>query len=460
MNRTAMLATLLPGLALGAVRGADASRQDAPPNVVLILIDNVGYGDLGCYGNGDVRTPAIDRLAGQGVRCTDFYTASPSCSTSRAALLTGRYPERNGLTRQMPSDEGPDDGLRTTERLLPEFLKPRGYATACFGKWNIGFLPGKRPTERGFGEFFGHASGNMDYNTHIYNGRNDLYRGTEPAHADGYSTDLFAGAACDFIRRHADRPFLAYVPFNAAHYPNPKNKRPGEPAAWQAPAEAFAAYGLEADEPDPTRRYRAVLTALDAGIGRILGQLDALGLADRTLVILMSDNGAFMLPGRGREVASNKPLRDGGVTVYEGGIRVPCVVRWPGRLPAGTACREPIVSVDLFAMILAAAGAEAPADRVIDGRDPTAILAGEAESGDRAFYFTWAEMGAIRRGRYKLLRTADDEPFRLYDLESDPGESRDLAAESPEVAERLRRSFGAWLAEVRPGSRSGEALRK
>lgn len=449
MIRIATLAAWLPGLVLATSGAAGAPRAEVPPNIVLILIDNVGYGDLGCYGNREVLTPAIDRLAKQGVRCTEFYTASPSCSTSRAALLTGRHPERNGLTRQMPSDEGPDDGLRTSERLLPQYLKPRGYAAGCFGKWNIGFLPGKRPTERGFDEFFGHASGNMDYDTHIYNGRNDLYRGIEPAHVDGYSTDLFADAARDFMRRHADRPFLAYVPFNAAHYPNPKNKRPGEPVIWQAPAEAFAAYGLAPDESDPKRRYRAVLTALDAGIGRVLDQVDALGLADRTLVILMSDNGAFMLPNRGLEVASNLPLRDGGVTVYEGGLRVPCIVRWPGKLPAGAVCREPLISTDLFAMALAAAGAEPPADRAIDGRDPTAILAGEARAGDRPLFFTWAKMAAVRDGRYKLLRTAEDEPFRLYDLEADPGETRDLAAGEPDVVRRLRRSFEGWLAEVR-----------
>ena len=409
----------------------------------------MGYGDLGCYGNRDVRTPNIDRLAAEGVLCTDFYTASPSCSTSRAALLTGRYPERNGLTRQLPSLEGPGDGLRTNELLLPHFLKPEGYATACFGKWNIGFLPGRRPTERGFDVFLGHASGNMDYYTHLYNGRDDLYRGIEPVRVKGYSTDLFAEAACEFIRRHADRPFFAYVPFNAAHYPNPRNKRPGEPVTWQAPREAFAANGLPPDEADEAKRYRAVLTALDAGIGRIVGQVDSLGLGGRTLLILMSDNGAFMLKGRGLEVASNRPLRGGGVTLDEGGIRVPCIVRWPGRIPPGTVCREPLISLDLFAMTLSAAGASPPSDRVIDGRDPTAVLAGEARAGDRPLFFTWAKMGAVRQGRYKLIRGGEGEPFRLYDLADDLGETTDLAAEEPDLVAAMRREFEDWLAQVR-----------
>jgi arylsulfatase A-like enzyme len=445
-----LLGMALPGVwSLSSARAADEARNDERTNIVLMLIDNVGYGDLGCYGNREVRTPQIDRLAGQGVRCTDYYTASPSCSPSRAALLTGRYPERNGLTEQLPSEEHLAVGLRRSEVLLPHDLKARGYVTACFGKWNIGFLPGCRPTERGFDEFFGHASGNMDYYTHIYNGRNDLYRGTESVRVDGYSTDLFADAACEFIRRNRDRPFFAYVPFNAAHYPNPRNKKPGEPVIWQAPREAFEAYGYPPDEPDETKRYRAVLTALDSGIGRIVGQVDSLGLGDRTLIILMSDNGAFMLKARGLEVASNKPLRDGGVTLYEGGIRVPCVFRWPGRFRPGTVCREPLISLDLYALALRAAGAPAPTDRVLDGRDPTPLLAGEPATGDRSLFFTWEDSVAARRGRYKLFRAGKDEPFRLYDLANDLGETRDIAAEKPDVVASLRREFDDWLTEVR-----------
>jgi arylsulfatase A-like enzyme len=265
---------------------------------------------------------------------------------------------------------------------------------------------------------------------------------------DGYSTDLFAEATCDFIRRHAGGPFLAYVPFNAAHFPNPKNLQPGEPLIWQAPAWAFARYGYPADEPDPKKRYQAVLTALDAGIGRILDQVDALKLADRTLVMLLSDNGAFMLPGRGLEVASNRPLRDGGVTLYEGGIRVPCIVRWPGRIKPGSVCREPLVSMDLFVLALKAAGAEVPRDRVIDGRDPTATLAGRSASLHDALYFRWESRSAMRKGRYKILRNQDHEPFALYDLETDLGETHDLSTEKPDIVRRLSSQFERWQSSV------------
>ncbi|MHC4178819.1 MAG: sulfatase-like hydrolase/transferase [Planctomycetota bacterium] len=444
------LAGLLVTAGARAAAGGDPVRVKRSTNVVLMLIDNVGYGDLGCYGNKSIKTPEIDRLARQGVRCTDFYIGSPSCMPSRGALLTGRHPVRNGLNVQLwktPSTE--QIGLPHRELLLPQLLRPQGYRTACFGKWNIGFARGSRPTERGFDEFFGHASGNMDYYTHIYAGQNDLYRGTEQIEAEGYSTDLFAEAACEFIRRNARRPFFAYVPFNAAHYPNPRSKRPGQPCIWQAPAEHFRSYGYSPDEQDPRKRYRAVITALDAGIGRVVRQIDTLGLSERTLVILLSDNGAFMLPNRGLEVASNLPLRDGGVTLYEGGIRVPCIVRWPPRIKPATVCRRPLVSMDLFVMILRAAGAELPGDRVIDGRDPTAALAGEVGSPHDHLFFRWGSRSAVRRGRHKLLRNEEDEPWKLYDLVDDLAETKDLAAEKPEVVAGLARRFERWAAEVR-----------
>ncbi len=165
---------------------APISDAAAPPNIIIITADNLGYGDLGCYGNGTMRTPHIDRLASQGVRCTDFYSASPTCTVSRACLLTGRYPQRHGLTNQLPGLKGNyGDGLRQSERLIGQFLKPLGYRTACFGKWNIGFAPLSRPTERGFDVFFGHASGNIDYYSHVYNGRLDMHRGTEPVRIKG-----------------------------------------------------------------------------------------------------------------------------------------------------------------------------------------------------------------------------------------------------------------------------------
>lgn len=452
MNRTAVL---LISMLVTTVRaewstafsaGADAPHR--PANILLMTADNLGYGDLGCYGHPLMKTPNIDRLAKTGVRCTDFYTASPTCTVSRASLLTGRYPQRHGLTIQLPGIEGNYGvGLNQDEILIPQILKTAGYRTACFGKWNIGFAEGSRPTERGFDEFFGHASGNIDYYTHLYQDKLDLHRGTTPVQVNGYSTDLFADAACEFIRRHVEEPFFVYLPFNAPHFPNPKSKAPGQPCIWQAPQRAFEKYGYPPETTDQTKRYRAVVTALDAAIGRVLSTLDDLGLTERTLVIFYSDNGAFMLPSRGLEVASNKPLREGGVTLWDGGIRVPCIVRWPGRFPAGTVCREPLISLDFFVLAAKAAGASLPDDRIIDGRDPTATLAGKAPSPHEALYFQFRRSSAVRQGRHKLLRTAPDEPFRLFDLSQDVGETADLAARKPDLAAALQRDFDRWIAQ-------------
>ncbi|MEX0718572.1 MAG: sulfatase [Planctomycetaceae bacterium] len=437
-------------LVVGWFTTADADdRDDRRPNVLLITADNLGYGDLGCYGNEKIKTPRLDRLAEQGVRCTSFYSASPTCTVSRACLLTGRYPQRHGLTDQLSGLGGNYGvGLGQREVLLPQVLKPAGYRTACFGKWNIGFAEGSRPTERGFDEFFGHASGNMDYYTHLYNGRLDMHRGTEPVRVDGYSTDLFADAACRFIREQAQVPFFVYLPFNAPHFPDARNKKEGQPTIWQAPDSAFRAYGYDPATDDERKRYFAVVTALDAAIGRVLDTLDETGLAEKTLVIFVSDNGAFMLRDRGRGAASNGPLRNGGITLFEGGIRVPCIVRHPGVLPAGRDCDEPLLSCDFFPMIAHVAGGKLPDNRTIDGRNPTAALAGEASSPHEALFFEYRSYAAMRQGRWKLLRTAPEEPFQLFDLENDLGEKRNLAEEHPQIVERLKAEWKQWRRNV------------
>ncbi len=446
-------------LAIAVVAGAvinTASISNAAelaierPNILLITADNLGYGDIGCYGNKTVRTPHLDRLSASGVRCTDFYTASPTCTVSRACLLTGRYAQRHKLTAQLPGLAGNYGvGLRHSEILLPELLQQAGYRTACFGKWNIGFAEGSRPTERGFDEFLGHASGNIDYYSHVYNGKLDMHRGVEPVRLKGYSTDLFADAAIRFMRPADERPFFVYLPFNAPHFPNALNKAPGQPTLWQAPASAFAAYGYDAQTNDEKQRYYAVITALDDAIGRVLASLDTSGKAANTLVMFYSDNGAFMLKRRGLEVASNRPLRDGGVTLWEGGIRVPAMVRWPGRLPAGTECRAPLLSCDFFSLSLRAAGAAPPADRVIDGHDPLAALAGEAASPHEALFFQYGRFSAVRAGRMKLLRVKPTAAWMLYDVVDDIGESHNLAAARPQQVRQLEKQFQLWLSSTK-----------
>jgi arylsulfatase A-like enzyme len=436
------------------------SRRDllfsalAPPgqqwNLIVVTADNLGYGDLGCYGNTQILTPNLDRFARRGTRFTNFYTASPTCTASRAGLLTGRHPARFGLNYQLSAEENKRGvGLPHTERLLPQHLKPLGYVTGCFGKWNLGFAPGSRPTERGFDEFFGHRSGNIDYYSHIYNGDLDMYRGVEPARVEGYSVDLFADAAIDFLRRHHSRPFLLYLPFNSPHFPNPKNLGAEQSLEWQAPARYFDRYGYPAGEPDPKKRYRAVVTALDDAFGRVINAVDALKLSDKTLTWFFSDNGAFMLPNRGLEVQTNAPLRGGGITCWEGGIRVAGMACWAGHIPAGTTCKELLSACDILPAALRLAGGRMPTDLLYDGIDPLPALQGEKAAPGRALFFEFRGHQAVRQNNWKLVREKPEHNWQLFDLDSDEGERNNLAQQHPVATARLSALYDRWWKEVK-----------
>lgn len=441
----------LLGNVLAQTAGGPGASEETSPNILIITADNLGYGDLPCFNSqSPIKTPRLDQLASQGVRLTSFYTAGATCTVSRACLLTGRIAQRHGLDYQLPGIEGNYGiGLNHEEILIPQLLKraPTPYATGCFGKWNIGFARGSRPTERGFDEFVGHASGNMDYYHHVYRGKHDLFRGTEELHADGeYSTTLFANAAMDFIERHsrAGTPWFCYLPFNAPHFPNTKNKQPGQPVRWQAPEGAFSVYGMTPDEADPHKRYRAVVTALDNGIGRVLDCLNAAGVADDTLVFFYSDNGAFRLGRDGIDIGSNTPLRHGGVTCWEGGVRVAALARWPGEIPAGRVVDEPLWSPDLLVACAKLAGVPLPADRVLDGKNPLPVLAEGAASPHDSFYFRYRTHAALRKGPWKIVRESPDQNWQLYNLRQDLGETRNLAREQPRRVAKLAATAAQW----------------
>lgn len=452
LKKLAATAIALAALLFHAVLAYGSHR----PNILLITCDNLGYGDLPSYNpETDLQAPHLGRLASQGARLTGFYTASPTCTVSRACLLTGRIPQRHGLVDQLPGVEGNYGvGLKHREKLLPEFLKkaPTQYATGCFGKWNIGFAPGSRPTDRGFDEFIGHASGNIDYYQHNYREQHDLYRGIRELHREGeYSTDVFADAAIDFMQRHgaAGRPWFCYLPFNAPHFPTAGNKRNGRPNIWQAPDDAFEAIGLSPNETNPRRRYAAVVFALDRAIGRVLGAIDAAGQAQNTFVFFMSDNGAFRLNRPGLDVGINDPLRSGGVTCWEGGLRVAAIARWPHRITAGSVISEPFWSPDLLVACAILSGATLPKDIVFDGKDPIPLLTTTSRSSHESFYFEYRQHAALRKGDWKIIREHSDQPWQLFHLNSDAHELHNLANGRSEKVNELQDSFQAWRTTFR-----------
>ncbi len=421
-------------LVVGSVSAAAQVPPDRSqrPNVVLIITDDVGYGDFGPYGVTDIRTPHVDRLAKEGVRLTDFY-AAPVCTPTRASLITGRYQQRVGLEEALPSAGPRDRGLLPTGRSLPQLLKKNGYATGLVGKWHLGWKPEFGPNEHGFDYFFGFKSGAIDFYTHeSANGMDDLFENTTPVHVDGYMTDLITARAVRFIEQHAAEPFFLDVSYNAAHWPfqPPDRHSKAKQVAYQGPM----------DDPAPTRKdYAAMLERADAGVGQILQALAKLGLERNTLVIFTNDNG-------GEWLSRNTPLSNRKGTLWEGGVRVPAIVRWPGRLPAGRTSSQPGIFMDLTASILAATGTPVPPEARLEGIDLLPILAGQAPAVERTFFWRTRTQKAVRRGDWKLL--VDDGDVFLFNLREDVSERNDRARDRIDLIRTLRPLIAAWEADV------------
>ena len=405
-----------------------------PPNFVVIFVDDLGYGDVGCFGSPSIKTPRLDTMADEGVKFTDFYSAAPVCTPSRAALMTGCYPWRVSL----PSVLHPTAkiGLNPDEITIAEILRDRGYATTCIGKWHLGDHPDFMPTSQGFDSYFG-----IPYSNDMVAGGNKvpLMRNEDvierPVFQDNL-TERYTQEAINFITKNADRPFFVYLPHTFPHVPLHVTDR------FKGKSER----GL----------YGDVVECLDWSTGRILDTLADLGLDDNTLVIFTSDNGPWL--SMRENGGSAGPLRDGKGTTWEGGMREPCIMRWPGRIPAGIVCSEPATTMDLLPTFAKLAGADVPTDRIIDGKDILPLVTGQpgATTPYDAFYYYWKdELHAVRSGRWKLVldhkkpRTEIDVPPALYDLVEDIGEQTDLSAKYPklvskleELAERARADLG------------------
>jgi arylsulfatase A-like enzyme len=436
--RLSVAALAVVTIVLGQSGMARAQSNDRP-NVVLIITDDVGYGDIGSYGAPDIRTPNIDSLAKTGTRLTDFY-AAPNCSPTRAALISGRYQQRFRIEAPLGASNGPagEQGLAATGRSLPQLLKNTGYRTALIGKWHLGYKKEFSPAAHGFDYFFGLKSGLIDYYQHTDStGQHDLWENDQPAHVTGYSTDLFTERSITFIEQNAGQPFFLEVAYNAAHWPF---QVPDQPSV----APNNARFVQPQDDPTNTRRdYAAILERADRGVGQILAALERRGLTRNTLVIYTQDNG-------GEWLSRNAPLFHRKNTVWEGGIRVPAIFKWPGRVPSGRISSQVGIVMDLSATILAAARSPVPPDARLEGIDLLPLLQPGAAPAERTLFFRVTQAArrqrAVRQGDWKLL--LDGGASMLYNLANDVGERNDLASQRTDIVRKLFPLIGKWEQDV------------
>ena len=430
-----------------------AARQ---PNILLIVSDDQGYMDLGSMGSSDILTPRLDTLAAEGVRLTSYYAAFPVCTPSRVALLTGRYPQRNGTYDNFRNDRVNDGyryplyeyaisperilGTDTREVLLSQVLSEAGYATGVFGKWDLGSLQRYLPLQRGFDDFYGFVNTGIDYWTHERYGVPSMYLRNAPTERDKglYTTDLFERETLRFIDEHKADPFFVYISYNAPHGASSLDR--GIRGFVQAPGKCLDQYpspdGLAAER---RHKFMAAVTCMDSSIGRVLDRIDEHGLRQDTIVIFVSDNGA----GGGGD---SGPLRGRKGQMFEGGVRVPFLMRWPGKIAPGTVSDEFLTALEVFPMLVEAAGSSLPEDVELDGFDMLPILQGQAKSErESMFWERQGEYGA-RLGRWKLVHSRRG--GGLFDLSEDLAESNDLTKELPGVHERVRRAYRDWVREM------------
>jgi arylsulfatase A-like enzyme len=427
------------GTAAAALTAPRVVRAQARPNVLFILADDLGYGDLSCYGRPDYDTPVLDRLATQGMKFMSAYAAAPVCTPTRCAFITGRYPQRFEVGLQEPlTAASPPVGLPAAQPTIASRMRDAGYETALIGKWHLGWGSEYRPNRLGFDEFFGSLSGALDYFTHV---APDARMGTEPdlwendrrATADGYLTDVFTDRAVDYVTRRRSKPFYLSLHYNAPHSP------------WEGPADRDKADHTDHGNGPMTNggslgAYAEMMRSMDSGIGRVLAALRAARLERNTLVIFTSDNG-------GERYSFNWPFSFQKLSLYEGGIRVPAIVRWPGVVRAGSVTEQAAITMDWTATILAVAGA--PADAApLDGESLLPVLTGERGIYDRALFWRTRTRAAARVGRWKYVQEGTEDHF--YDVAVDLGEKTDLKTREAAAFADVTSRYQAWAAQMLP----------
>ena len=436
MNRREFVKFVAAGAAALLDHGPAGARSRAAdkPNIILIMADDLGYGDIGCYGSGKIKTPNIDALAKGGMKFTDYHSNCPVCSPTRAALLTGRYQQRASIEGVIYA-KGParQTGLALEETTFAEVLKTRGYATGIFGKWHLGYNVEFNPAKQGFDEFRGYVSGNVDYHSHIDGaGFDDWWKNLEKVPEEGYTTDLITKHGIDFIERHKDEPFCLYLPHESPHYPyqgrnDPPERLPGDKKGRKAKGDEIA------------RAYKEMVDVMDEGIGKIVDTIRRLGLEQKTFIFFCSDNGAT-------KNGSNGALAGYKGSLWEGGHRVPAVAYWPGRIQPGTVTSQTTLGMDMFPTMASIAGAKLPAGLNLDGVDLLGTLTEDRKLPERTLFWRYRKERAVRKGPWKLLVQGDN--VKLYNLDEDLGEKKNLARAKPGMVKMLQDELTDWEQEV------------
>lgn len=418
--------------ATALTREALAARNPRP-NVLFILADDMGYGDLSCYGRPDYKTPVLDTMARQGMKFMDNYASAPVCTPTRTAFHSGRYAQRLEVGLREPLGDGINDiGLPESHPTIASQMKKNGYDTILIGKWHLGNVEKFGPNKHGFDEFYGINGSGADYFTHKNTaGKVDLYENLLPSKDEGYLTDLFTDRAIQALMRKRDKPFFLSLQYNAPHWPwdTPEDKNvnhdaPGHMQGGGSPA-----------------AYAAMMQRMDSGIGRVLRALKTAKLESNTLVVFTSDNG-------GERYSFNWPFSFQKMNLWEGGLRVPAIARWPGVIRAGSVTKQSTATFDWTATFLAITGANADPNYPLDGVDMTGILTGVRAEFDRKLFFRIATQGACRSGKWKYLAEGGQE--HLFDLSVDPGEKAELKTEHADIFAGLQADYQKWNAQMLP----------
>lgn len=420
------------------------------PNIILIMIDDLGYGDLACYVSQVNNTPNMDRLASEGMLFTDFHSNGAMCSPTRAALMTGRCQYRFGkiFEHALSSVDNPNEGLSHEARTIAEVLKEAGYTNGIYGKWHLGYKPPFLPPSHGFDDFRGLVSGDGDHHTHIDRlGNEDWWHNDRLDMETGYSTDLTTDHSIRFIEKHQKEPFFLFVSHLAVHFPW---QGPGDPSHREAGTDyRNDKWGIIPDPDDVRPHLKSMLAPIDDGVGEIMEKVRELELENRTLLLFTSDNGGYINYGSlFRQISSNGPLRGQKQQIYEGGHRVPLIAWWPGRIQAGSISDELAMTMDLFPTLACLAGADPGSNHPLDGIDISNVFFGNSTTTDRTLYWKIGDhIKAVRKGPWKICVSGNAEP-ELYNLDQDIGETRNLAREYPDLVRSLMTAYYRWEKKV------------